>query len=108
MKRFLTVSCSTLVLVLLFSISAFAGNAEEPVVSPDPGAIFAEPSQVTDPAELSPSENWIFVDVSDDVAYNVCCVGANANCTSSCAGNVRSFSCWRVGARGCSSSCSCW
>lgn len=107
MKKLLTVSCSTLVLVLLFSISAFAGTAEEPMVSPDPGALFAEP-QVTDPAELSPSESWLFVDVADDVAYSTCCAGANANCTASCAGNVRAFSCWRVGTRGCSSSCSCW
>lgn len=108
MKKLLIVTCSIPALVLLSSISASADDHVEPVRFNNMGTIIAVPFEVTDPAEIYSSETPLFVDsVSDDIAYSVCCAGGLASCATGCYGNVRSFTCERIGARGCRANCVC-
>ena len=110
MKRALLIVFGVVVLAFVASSVALAGEATEPVLVTPPEAAAApgEPAVVVAPApDLSPDLDAIFLDASDDVAFQVCCQGAFATCAASCGGDVSAYSCSHVGSRGCSSSCTC-
>jgi len=107
MKRLSLVACSALALALLSSLGAFAGTMDQPAAPAEPAPAVAAPAQAAAPLQVSPAETIIFASAADDAAYSACCAVANANCSVSCDVNVSSFSCTRVGARGCNAFCSC-
>jgi hypothetical protein len=96
------------VLAFVASSGAFAAEVTEPVLvsPPETAAAPVEPA-VTPAPDLSQDLGAIFLDASDAVAFQVCCQGAFATCAASCGGDVSSYSCSHVGARGCNSSCAC-
>jgi hypothetical protein len=107
MKRALIVF-GVVVLAFVSSSGAFAAEVTEPVlVSPPEAAAAPVEPAVTPAPDLAQDFGAIFLDASDDVAVQVCCQGAFANCAASCTGNVREYACYRVGSRGCNSSCAC-
>lgn len=106
MRRVLPILFSMLVLSLVAPAGVLADTAPE-LVAVSSEAIDAEPTIPVLDLSLDGADGAIFLDTVDDAAYNACCQGNLTICIASCVADVRSFSCTRVGARGCSSSCSC-
>jgi hypothetical protein len=106
MRKALPILFSVLVLLLISISGSFAGTLPDPAPA---SLAVAAPQTVTLDAIFSPLDGAVFVDDSDvdAAAYQACCQGNFTICAASCAGDVRSFACTHVGARGCSSSCSC-
>ena len=98
-------------LLLLFGIVVLSVISSSPVLAVEASPVPASPEvtsvEPTVPAVALPLEGAIFLSSADDTAYAACCQGNFAICAASCAADVKSFSCTRVGARGCDSSCAC-
>jgi hypothetical protein len=107
MRKALPILFSVLVLSLVSIPGALAGALPDPAsVSP---AVAAPQTPALAADIFSPLDSAVFVDEADvdTVAYNACCQGNFSICAASCTADVRSFTCTRVGARGCSTSCTC-
>jgi hypothetical protein len=106
MKKFLPILFGMFVLSIISISGSFAVTLPDP--APASPAV-AAPQAATLDAIFSPLDGAVFADASDvdTIAYQACCQGNFSICASSCAADVRSFSCTRVGARGCTSSCTC-
>ena len=107
MKKIVLASFCILALASIPSLATAAEAPADPVVPVSLDQIFEAPPEAADPEQFSPAEGMLFVDAVDDAAYNACCQGAFAVCATSCAADVSSFYCYRVGARGCNSQCHC-
>lgn len=107
MRGVVRIGLGVLALLALFPFTSFAGLTEEPAPAPALEAVLATPAETPAPSQALPEETPIFLSSVDDAIFNACCRTANANCSASCSLDVRSFSCSRVGANGCSSYCAC-
>ena len=107
MRGVVRIGLGVLALIALFPFTSFAGLIEEPAPTPALEAVLAAPAETPAPSQALPEETPIFLSSVDDAIFNACCRVANVNCTANCVGDVRSFSCSRVGANGCSSYCAC-
>ena len=107
MKKIVLASFCILAIASIPSLATAAEAPADPVAPVSLDQILQAPPEAADPEQLSPAEGMIFLDAADDAAYNACCQGAFAVCATTCTADVSSFNCYRVGARGCNSQCSC-